>query len=300
VFFHHLLDLFLRHFCGGGARRGRGSSSVASLLTWLALLAPVWLALRSCWYDVSVEYCEARRDRRMSERLTLSGGLLEERGLSGGCWRRLLAIVDLPQRVSAGVLRCRRHGVLRGRRDGRRGFGRLRGLALLRVVRREGWGLEGRWLGTVGRRRAELLRLLRVNRCFLLHNLRQARGLGVLQFGELLRRDVLALVRLRLRLGRRGELLLLVRRILLGVLRAALALLVLVVALLVVGSVLGVVQLGVLQQRAGRVLRVEGLVLAGRRWRRRLLNGGLVALVLLLVAGGRRGLLQLVGAVLRV
>jgi hypothetical protein len=125
-----------------------------------------------------------------------------------------------------------------------------------------------------------------------------AECLGVLQLRGLLGGCTPGLVllevlaRVRLRLGLRCKLLLLVVEALLGmaVLRRlalgllwALVLLLLVVDLLRLG---GSVDLGVREQRAWHVLRVEGLVLAGILRGR---DGGLVALVLLLLL--LRGLL---------
>lgn len=162
----------------------------------------------------------------------------------------------------------------------------------------------------MGGRRTALLLLLRVNR-LALHDLRRlSGGLRVLQLSGLLGRlapdlslllEVLAWVRLRLRLRRHKLLAWLilyvlrryvVRRVVLCLLRSLLVLVLVIVRLLRTVLSLTVVQLSVVKKRAWHVLRVEGLVLVG------ILGGldtGLVALVLL----GLRGcllLLRLLGA----
>lgn len=248
----YLLNLFVGHVSRRRTWWGCSSSHFSALLSWLArLLSSVWLTLRSCWYDVSVECCDARRHRRLSEGLTLCCGLLKERRLSTGCpW---LSVIDLPQRVPS--LTSGRHivlSLLRRRRVLCVRVGRLRLFALLCVVGLVGRGLERRWWGKLllRRRRSELLQLLRINVLSLLHNLRNlARCLRVLQLGLLLRRRtdclrwlllLLLKVLARVRLRRGCELLLLVvdvlgRRVQRGLplgLLLSLLLLVLVVALL--------------------------------------------------------------------
>lgn len=148
VLFHHLFNLFVRHVCDGCPRWRRGSPHLSALC--LALLPSIWLTLRSCWYDVSFECRDARRYRRMSERLTLNLRLLQgsrERRLSWrASWLLLAWFVDLSQGVSTTILGRRCHIILpllRWRRARRLCVGWLRWLALLCVVSLLGLSLEG-------------------------------------------------------------------------------------------------------------------------------------------------------------
>ena len=114
--------------------------STLALLAWL--LTTVWLTLRCCWYDVSPECGNARRDRWVSGGLTLCLGLLKQRRLStGGARLRCAGLVHLAQGVAR--LISLRHVILTLLRRGAALAVCIAELILLCVVSLILWGLNG-------------------------------------------------------------------------------------------------------------------------------------------------------------